>query len=235
MADDLDPNAFDHLASGIRLAGALIPAAGPVLAELLTEVIPSQRKDRLVEYMRRLDYRLQVVEADMAGARDVFERNARSEYGTAIIEDSMIQSARTVEPESRERIAALVVRSLTEEELQYERTRKLLNLYIDLTYSEVIHLLYAALFSTAAGHTKDDFYSAHEAVLRPEFPAQDPASVDLERASFVSSYENQLIRLGLVSEISDEGRDRLQPTGIGAALARLIVLESDYRPVTGQD
>lgn len=235
MADNLDSNAFDHLTSSIRMAGALIPTAGPVMAELLTNVIPNQRQERLVEYIRLLEHRLQVVEAEKASPREVFERNAHSEYGTAIIEDSMIQSARTVEPESRERIAALVVRSLTEEELQYERTQKLLNLYNDLTYSEVIHLLYAALFSTASGRSKDDFYRAHEAILRPEYPTQAPTSVDLERASFVSSYENQLIRLGLVSQINDEGRDRLQATSIGVALANTIVLESDYRPARGQD
>lgn len=230
MKDNLDTNAADRWASVIKKAGSIVPGAGPILTEILAELIPNQRGDRIRDYVRCIEMRIQVLEA---GMRDLFESNARSEYGTAFIENSFIQSARAVEPESRERIAALVVRSLSEEELRYERTQTLLNLYSELSTKEAVLLICAAIPPSRRVLGEMPILQRRKEIEASAVGKEEIQGLRVgdqesaEARAFIRYHLGRLKRLGLATGADDDHRSTVIPTAIGVALVRLIALDAD--------
>ena len=64
MSDQLDNDWRDRAALVTKVAASLVPVVGGPLAELVTEVIPRLRQDRIVEYLRELDTRLATLEQE---------------------------------------------------------------------------------------------------------------------------------------------------------------------------
>ena len=52
MSDQLDNDWRDRAALVTKVAASLVPVVGGPLAELVTEIIPRLRQDRIVEYLR---------------------------------------------------------------------------------------------------------------------------------------------------------------------------------------
>ena len=59
MSDQLDNDWRDRAALITRISASLVPLVGGPLAELVTETIPRQRQERIVEYLRELNKRLE--------------------------------------------------------------------------------------------------------------------------------------------------------------------------------
>ena len=64
MSDQLDNDWRDRAALVTKVAGSLVPVVGGPLAELVTEIIPRLRQDRIVEYLRVLNTRMASLERE---------------------------------------------------------------------------------------------------------------------------------------------------------------------------
>jgi hypothetical protein len=56
--DNLDKNTTDKMVLVTRAVTGVIPFAGSVVSEIITTLIPNQRMDRIVDFIRRLEARI---------------------------------------------------------------------------------------------------------------------------------------------------------------------------------
>ena len=72
-----------------RAIASAIPFAGGAIAELLTAIIPNQRSDRVISYLKILSSRLEELHRQING------KNPRS---VDLLETTVVASARAVSP-----------------------------------------------------------------------------------------------------------------------------------------
>jgi len=144
----LDSNLTDHLVSVVKGVVAAFPFFDPIFGSLVSEVIgnliPNQRLDRITEFLRQLEKSV-----NSLGSRlEHFEKNVQTPNGLSIFEEGLLQATRSASNKRKKRLARLVAYSLTADEVKYEETLKLLNLFRDITDPEVIWLVYYSMDPT---------------------------------------------------------------------------------------
>lgn len=212
--DELAPNRRDRLVSIAKVTAAAVPFVGGVISELLTETIPELRFDRAVTFIRELDEELQ-----RTGARlENVERKLRTEQGTDLLEEGVLQASRSVSPDRTLRLARLVARSLGGEELEYEQARSLLNLYRDLTDPEIIWLLFYSMNPVLGRGPHSDWVEQHPEVLQPISKEMSAPQEQHERAAIQELWKENLERYGL---IQPRGKS-MSITTLGRMLVRYI-------------
>jgi hypothetical protein len=99
----------------------IIPVAGGLLGEIITQIIPNQRADRLVHFVRLLEAKFQGLESE------VRELIAQDSERIALVEDGAYQAARAIDPERIKMIANCVVSGVAPSEKNLDYRRKLLD------------------------------------------------------------------------------------------------------------
>lgn len=211
---NLEPAYQDRLASVAKGVVGACPFVGPLAAEAIGALIPNQRLDRVVEFLRNLDIEVHRLDARL----ERFEQNVRSAEGLDIIEEGLMQAARSITQERKEHLARLVGRSLSAEEIKYEESRKLLNLYRDLTDPEILWLIYYSMNPVLGPGPHQDLVRRHPDVLMPISREMGAPQVQIDRAALQDSYKNTLMRFGLV-ELRGKSH---QITSLGRLLVRYI-------------
>ena len=211
---NLEPSFQDRLVSVAKGVVGACPFVGPLVAEAIGALIPDQRFDRVVEFLRNLD----VVAHRLDARMEKFERNVRSAEGLDIMEEGLTQAARSITHDRKEHLARLVGRSLSVEEIKYEESRKLLNLYRDLTDPEILWLIYYSLNPVFGAGPHQDLVRKHPDVLKPISREVGAQQEQIDRAALQDSYKNTLMRFGLI-ELRGKS---YQITSLGRLLVRYI-------------
>ncbi len=186
MTNELDYNWRDHVALITKAAASLIPMVGGPLAELITEIIPRRRQERIVEYIRALNTKLERLEADK-----VSNIMADAEKGD-LIESGGYLAARATSSERISQLAEIVFRGLKSDEANWIRRKRLLGLFSEIDDDEFLLLnAYGQRYGKLASE-------AWEAVDRPE-PAYYGSSIEkLDAEKLYELGEQNLLRLGLL-------------------------------------
>jgi hypothetical protein len=174
------------------LKGALsaIPFIGGIVSEIVGQVIPDQRIDRLEGYARHLGERLQAMdEAQLA------DRMKRPE-NVDLFEDGAFASARALTDEKRERIARLVASGISGDEKARIEAKRLLAILGQLDDDQIIRLT-----SYLSRHQQDAaFHQKHEVVLTPSRAHMGSSRQEHDDAVVQALAREELIRLGLLRE-----------------------------------
>lgn len=184
IGDELDEDDQDALAATGRALAGLVPMFGGVVGELITKVVPAQRTDRVVRYVRDLNARLNAIETDIAALLAEPEN-------VDLIEEGGFQAARATTPERIDMIATLVANGLGAEDSDLVRRKRLARLLGQLDDDEIV-LLNAYGQSYGGGH------GAWDTVNRPD-PAHigsDRSQIDAEK--LFDAGREHLLRLGLL-------------------------------------
>ena len=115
MPDKLDNDWRDRAALVTKVAASLVPIVGGPLAELITEIIPRQRQERIVEYLRALNTRLKMLETER------INRIMADTEKVDLIESGGHLAARATSPERISRLAEIVLRGLESDEANFVR------------------------------------------------------------------------------------------------------------------
>ena len=134
MSDQLDSDWRDRAALVTKVAASLVPVVGGPLAEVVTEVIPRLRQDRIVEYLRELDARLAILEQENV---DCFLASAEK---IDLIESGGHLAARATSSERISRLAEIVFRGLKTDETNLVRRKRLLGLFGEIDDDEFLLL-----------------------------------------------------------------------------------------------
>lgn len=204
----------DRLVSVAKGVVGACPFIGPLTAEAIGYLIPNQRLDRVVEFLRNLEAEVSRLDDRLEN----FTKNMTESDGLDLMEEGLTQAARSVSPERKERLARLVGRSLARNEIKYQESRKLLNLYRDLTDPEILWLIYFSLNPVLGAGPHQDLFKKHPEVLMPISREMNAPQEQIDRAALQDSYKNTLMRFGLI-EIKGKSH---QITSLGRLLLRYI-------------
>jgi hypothetical protein len=207
----LGTNRRDIAAALARSAAGAMPIVGSLVAEIVDSVIPGQKLDRVIGFLEVLAERV----GHMEEKQVVLEQRLRTPEGSDLLEEGIVQASRAVSYERRRRIANLVANGVSEEQLQYDRTKKLLAILEALNDSELILLTYYSQPVTIGSPWHHQLQEQYPVLLRPISREARAGEAERQRGAFRDSYERTLIGHGLLE------RDQ---AGLGiTALGRLLL------------
>lgn len=233
---DADTNRLDVAADAAAAVakGLLgnVPKIGPIVSEIVGTIIPNQKMDRLITFVRVLGDRVKYLEDDFVDAK------MKTEEFTDLLEDALRQASRALTPERREYIASLLKNSITNEELTHAQEKKLLSLLGELNDAEIIFLKF---YSLSQGQ-KPEFAERHKDLLGPVNRVLNAPQADVDKGALQDSYRNKLLEVGLLAPVYkrldrnklpefDEKTGRMKATSfrvtlLGKLLLRYIEVDS---------
>jgi hypothetical protein len=183
----LENDAIDRATAGGKVATSFIPIIGSAIGEILGQLIPAQRVDRIVDFILRLDQKVDDLETEV--------KEQRVKRDVDLIESALWHATRAPTEERRERIACLVANSLNSEEVDAIAEKQMLDLLSELNDTE---LLILHSFAVRLGPEAEAFRERHRHLLfvRPAHLGSSSAEVDKE--TIHRSYREHLVRLELL-------------------------------------
>ena len=196
--DKFELKTVDYIASAARAGLGAVPFAGSLLVEIADYIIPNQRMDRIIDFDKRLDGRLEILEEKF------IRTQLEDESFTDLLEEGIKQVARSISEERRDYIANLIMKSLTKEEVSYMESKHLLNLLGELNDIEIIWLRFF-LDPTIKGDK--EFREEHKDILNSVMATLKSPPEEIDQEAIQESYKDHLERLGLIKSEFNLDRD----------------------------
>jgi hypothetical protein len=188
-ATDLTNRPVDYLTAVSKALLGSAPIIGPFLTELVGATIPKQRMDRLVQFAQALDTRLGEIE------QDVLKAKLTDQNFNELMEEAMIQAARSTSEERRAYLAAIIANGLDEATVTHIESRHLLRILGQINDIEVIWLHF---FTERGMRGTQEFSKKHEASLRPVRAGMRADQATSDKKTIQDSYKEHLADLGLL-------------------------------------
>lgn len=159
-----------------------------------------------------IDSRLTALSTDVIDLRDRLRLKIENdqEFGD-LFQEAMFQAARAVSEERLEYIASLLVSSIASGRLGHIREKHLLEILGEINDVQVLLLVYHSLDST---FSKDSpgykFMEKHRDVLLMHPPSYGDPQEAIDRYATQQSFEDHLLRLGLMERVFHEPGSRLE-------------------------
>jgi hypothetical protein len=192
MSDELQTNRTDRIASSAKAIFGMVPVAGSVLAEIVGEIIPNQRMDRLVKFVEKLGERVEHLEEGVFGDR------CKIPDCVNLIEDALFLASRAKSDERLDHIASIVANGISEDAQKRIQADKMLWILEKLSDVEVI-LLRGMLPRTNEEYEADEEYqNKHQEILAPKYAVMGSAWSEIEEAALYDNFRQHLVELNLV-------------------------------------
>lgn len=211
---ELNTNTLDRLVSVAKGITGVCPVIGSLASEAIGSLIPNQRLDRVVNFVLRLEEYIKKVDSRL----NKMEINLRIPEGLDIFEEGMIQASRAVSKERQEQLAIIVARSLTTDKMKYSESKKILNIFRELTDPEILWLLYYSTTPIMGSEFQKKLRQENPEVLKPVSRELGSSQEQVDRGALQDSYKNTLLLLGLV----EERQGTIQISSLGKLLVRYI-------------
>lgn len=172
-----------------------IPGIGSLVSEIASNVIPDQRYNRLVEYLKILSSKIELLEEEKQN------RIKNNVYCLDLVEEGFYQAARALSEERQEQIAEAVKNGIDDDNCEFTTSKHLLKLYSELDAEEVIWLKY---YSYRTSYEAAPFKEKHTELLVVEH-AVNSDSFDVRekckrKEMLNESYKAHLERLNLIKK-----------------------------------
>lgn len=133
---DLDTNSTDIIISGVSAAVGLVPIAGGFVSEIVQNVIPNQREDRIVKFISDLSDELEKTQFSLEELKKKFEN---LKYGTFIY-NCLHDLVNDVYEEKINYYKNLCVNAITNDEKNLIHCERILKILSELDYYEILYL-----------------------------------------------------------------------------------------------
>ena len=188
----LTTNAIDWTVVAAKGGLGALPFVGSLAAELVGNIIPNQRMDRIVRFLELLEVRVKGLEKSRLDGRK------NDPQFVDIMEDAFFQASRAVSQDRLEHIANVVANGIAPEEINQAETKRMLWLLGQLTDAEVV-ILRGSLVTTNEDHEADvDFQTKHAELLAPDSTYMGSSDEDFAKEAIKDSYRQHLHELGLL-------------------------------------
>ena len=184
----MDINENDIAAIIAKASLSAIPCVGPLVAEIIGNVIPNQRIDRIFSLLKTLESKIDEKE------RTKVEKRMLEEKSIDLMEDGFMQAARALSEERIEHIASLLKNSLTNEDLEHIQYKRLLFLLSELNDVEVL-MLKSRSGSIAE---QQEFQRKHQDALAVPGIYLGAPQEQVDQHAIYETYQTNLVRLGLL-------------------------------------
>jgi outer membrane murein-binding lipoprotein Lpp len=186
---DLKPTKVDRAASLAKSIVGAAPVVGPLISEVVSNLIPNQRIDRISEFVTLLNARVESLDDQL------LQSAFRDEHFVDLLEDGFQSASRALSRERKEYIASLIANSLTEEQIEHSQAKLLLSLLAELSDPEIVLLqFYAKLTSD----DQDEYLETHKAIIQGPVAHMGSSPQELDQHALHSTYKVHLERLGLI-------------------------------------
>jgi hypothetical protein len=182
-------NKTDILASIAKSAVGVVPFAGTFLTEIVDNIIPNQRFERLTAYVKELDEKISKIPSKK------IEILLDNEVFTDLVEESFFQASRVLTKDRRNYIINIVTNGITNSNIQLEDSKFLLKILQELNNIEIIWLRFF-LIPTVTGDI--EFREKHKNILEPIHSFIGADKEVLNKSAIQKSYRLHLERLGLI-------------------------------------
>jgi len=188
--EDLSPNHTDFLTGYAKSGLGAIPGFGSLFSEVLGQIIPNQRVDRIVTFLSILDKKFEQLQIQF----DKIESKMKDEEYINLFEEGIWQAARSSSQERKEHIASLLANSLNDEALNEIQQGVLLSLLGELNDIEIL-ILYQ---HTMKARNDEDFHKKYQDILRGPFAHLGSDQETVNQSTIHNTYKEKLIRLNLL-------------------------------------
>lgn len=194
----------DIVASLAKGTTGMVPVVGSLIAEVVGNVIPNQRVDRIVRFVKLLDARLGNLE------QRLLETKLTHPDAVDILEDAFTQAARATSQDRLDHIANVVANGLSPDELNQAQIKQMLWLLGQLNDAEIVILRSKLVMTQRDVESDAEFWNKHEAILAPDATHMGSSEDEFEEAALKKSYRAHLHDLGLIrSRFKKPGRGEL--------------------------
>jgi hypothetical protein len=193
---ELSTNEIDIGVSAAKALVGGVPFVGGIISELIGNIIPNQRVDRIAKFVESLAEK----------TKDMDQDRIRLQFSNPgfvdLTEDAFFQAARGLTDDRIQYIASLIKNSLTKEEIEYVEGKKFLWLLGELNDIEVI------ILRSYLQHYQLDqaFWEKHADVLQPEGATLNSSEEEVAKSTIRASYREQLVRLNLLRRTFKKAR-----------------------------
>lgn len=189
---NLRSESADHITTALKGGLGAIPLVGSLMAEIVGNVIPNQRVDRLIQFVQLLQQRLTHLEAD------VLRQKLASQASIDLLEDAFLLASRATSKERLENISDVLANGLIPEELNHAESKRMLWLLGQLNDQEIV-ILRGRLPMTREEFAADaQFQQLHDELLSPDASHLGSSEDELENAALKASYRQHLCDLDLI-------------------------------------
>lgn len=182
-------NKEDNLAMIAKGLIGAIPIAGPLAAEVIGNIIPNQRIDRISDYLKILDKKLEGI------SKLVIESKLKQEDFVDLFEDSLINASRALSSERKEYIASIIKNSIVNDDLSYIEEKKIMYIVSQLNDIEIIKLKHHTLI----GQEQKQFFELHKEILSIPFVHIKSEEHEINQKAVYDTYKNNLVSLQLLN------------------------------------
>ena len=215
---NIDTNKSDVVASLLKGYLGGLPVLGPPIVEIIGNLIPNQRIDRIASLLKTLESKIDPEEKAKVEAKMLEEKSID------LLEDGFLQAARALSEEHIDYIASLLKNSLTDEDLEQSAYKRLLFLLGEINDVEMIILMAYSMH----GVEQQDFWEKHRDILIGE-PLMFPTSQEkVDQDAIHKTYEANLVRLDLLESKTQGPSQSYEITSLGRLLLRSIDQGSEF-------
>jgi hypothetical protein len=187
--NEIKYNKTDLIVSASKSVLGAIPFAGSLLSELVGELIPNQRLERLTKYVIELDEKLSKISSEMLDSlKDKIDF-------IDLIEEGFVQASRAITDVRRQYISSIIANGISDEDVSLNDSKYLLKILQELNDVEIIWLRYY-IHPYMGGD--DEFREVHKNVLTPISVYMGSDRKTMVKASIQESYKEHLNRLELI-------------------------------------
>lgn len=177
----------DRIVAGARALAGVAPGIGSILSEVIGQLIPDQRQERLEAYVRILDERLQPLE------QEALDKKLRKPEKIDLFEEGAFQAARSLSPERTEYIASTVFIGIAGEQKEEIEAKRLLKILAELEDDQII-----ILASHLEKNRTEEFRGKHADVLEPVGAHMQSSREELDKDTLQEAANLHMTRLGLL-------------------------------------
>ena len=186
---DIDVRKKDVVASVLKGYLSGLPVLGPIVAEMIDDLIPNQRIDRITSLLKALEAKIDPEEKAKVKARMLEEKSID------LMEDGFLQAARALSEERIEHIASLLKNGLTDEDLEQNAYKRLLFILSEINDPEVLLLKFYTELTTIG--RAEEFRGKHPGILTA-YLSVGRSQKEVDEHAICEAYTTSLIRLGLI-------------------------------------
>ncbi|PTN32679.1 hypothetical protein [Desulfonatronum sp. SC1] len=214
----LQTQTIDRTAAVVRGVVGAVPVIGPLVAEVISGVIPGQKLQRLEQWLHLFSTRVHSLEDGVKRLND----RLRTPKGSDLLEDALLEASRAVSDERLERLASLFANGLAGLDFEHDRVKTLSRLFGNLTDAEIVLLTFYAQPPTLSSPWHKAMMERHPEILKPVSRAMGSPQSEIDRGALQDHRKDTLLRLGLLQ--SDDRSTSI--TSLGRLLVNQVVDES---------
>lgn len=155
---EIESNKSDYAALLIKGLLGVAPIVGPIMAETLANSIPNQKLDRVIEFTKILESKLNRLD------ESVIRIKFKTEKFTDLLEDALLQASRAFTNERRQYLATFLATSITTDEALHLQEKRILAVLGELNDAEIIALKWCSLLKKDEIRA-EEFLEQHSQVI----------------------------------------------------------------------